>query len=50
MVLAGEETIREVIAFPKNQNAVDLLFGAPSEVSESQLDDLNLSITEENPA
>ena len=50
MVLAGEETIREVIAFPKNQNAVDLLFGAPSEVSESQLDDLNLSIMEENPA
>lgn len=50
MVLAGEESIREVIAFPKNQNAVDLLFGAPSEVSESQLDDLYLSIRDENPS
>ena len=47
MVLAGEESIREVIAFPKNQNAVDLLSGAPSVVPESQLDDLYLSIIEE---
>jgi len=42
MLLAGERTIREVIAFPKNQNAVDLTFDAPSHVDEEQLDELNL--------
>ena len=47
MVLAGEESIREVIAFPKNQNAVDLLSGAPSVIPKSQLDELYLSIVEE---
>ena len=44
MLLAGEETIREVIAFPKNQNAVDLLFDAPSAVSEEQLSELHLRL------
>jgi len=47
MLLAGEETIREVIAFPKNQNAVDLTFNAPSLVSEEQLTELHLRLREE---
>jgi len=47
MLLAGEETIREVIPFPKNQNAVDLLFEAPSLVAEEQLIDLHLYLREE---
>ena len=37
MLLAGEENIREVIAFPMNSNAQDLLMGAPNEVTEQQL-------------
>lgn len=44
MLLAGESNIREVIAFPKNQAAQDLLFDAPSPVSEAQLKDLHLAI------
>jgi len=47
MLLAGEETIREVIAFPKNQAAVDLTFDAPSSVSEQQLAELHLRPREE---
>ena len=47
MLLAGEKTIREVIAFPKTQNAVDLTFNAPSPVSRKQLAELHLSIVEE---
>lgn len=47
MLLACEETIREVIAFPKNQNAVDLTFGAPSSVTEEQLSELHLQLREE---
>jgi aspartyl-tRNA synthetase len=47
MLLLGEETIREVIPFPKNQNAVDLLFNAPSPVSEEQLAELHLCLREE---
>jgi aspartyl-tRNA synthetase len=47
MLLAGEETIREVIAFPKNQNAADLTFDAPSSVSEEQLIELHLRLREE---
>ncbi|MFC1981978.1 aspartate--tRNA ligase [Chloroflexota bacterium] len=44
MLLAGEETIREVIAFPKNQNAVDLTLNAPSPVTEEQLAELHLNL------
>jgi aspartyl-tRNA synthetase len=44
MLLAEEKSIREVIAFPKNQNAADLLNDAPSPVSEEQLDELNLKL------
>jgi aspartyl-tRNA synthetase len=47
MLLAGEETIREVIAFPKNQSAADLTFDAPSPVSEEQLAELHLRLREE---
>ena len=47
MLLAGEETIREVIAFPKTQAAVDLTFNAPSPVTEEQLAELHLRLREE---
>jgi len=48
MLLAGEETIREVIAFPKNQSATDLTFNAPSPVTEEQLAELHLRLREES--
>ncbi|NLC72973.1 MAG: aspartate--tRNA ligase [Ruminococcaceae bacterium] len=44
MLLAGEEAIREVIAFPMNKSAMDLMMGAPSEVSEKQLNELGIKI------
>lgn len=44
MLLAGEENIREVIAFPKNSKAMDMMTEAPSEVSPQQLEDLDLVI------
>jgi aspartyl-tRNA synthetase len=44
MILAGEQTIREVIAFPKNQNAVDVMLEAPSPVEQKQLDDLYIKV------
>jgi aspartyl-tRNA synthetase len=43
MLLAGEETIRQVIAFPKNQNAVDLTINAPAPATAEQLADLHIS-------
>lgn len=48
MILADENNIREVIAFPKNQRGVDLMFDAPSHVPQSQLDDLGLQIAPES--
>ncbi len=45
MLLAGETNIREVTLFPMNQNAQDLLMGAPSQLSESQLKELGIKIT-----
>ncbi len=47
MLLAGQETIREVIAFPKNQSAADLTLNAPSPVTEQQLSELHLRLREE---
>ncbi len=47
MLLAGEPNIREVIAFPKTQSAVDLMTGAPSPVSPRQLQELHIRIVED---
>ena len=44
MLLAGEKNIREVTLFPLNQNAEDLLMGAPSEIEEKQLKELNIKL------
>jgi aspartyl-tRNA synthetase len=42
MRLAGTDNIRDVVAFPKNQSAVDLTFNAPSPVTEEQLAELHI--------
>ncbi len=47
MLLADEDSIREVIAFPKTQSALDLLMGAPSPVDEKQLQELHLQVRPE---
>ena len=47
MLLADTETIRNVIAFPLNGNAQDLLLGAPSQVTEQQLREANIQIRED---
>ena len=47
MIFAGERSIREVIAFPKNQNAVDVMLDSPSYVDKRQLDELNLKLKHE---
>ena len=46
MLLAGEESIREIIPFPMNKNAQDIMMGAPSTVEQKQLDELHIAITE----
>ena len=46
MLLAGKDNIREVTLFPMNQNAQDLLMGAPTKASELQLKELNIKILE----
>ena len=44
MLLAGEENLREVVLFPMNQRAEDLLMGAPSEVTQKQLRELHIRL------
>jgi aspartyl-tRNA synthetase len=46
MLLTGSKTIRDVIAFPKNQAAIDVMTDAPSSVSEQQLKELHLQLTD----
>jgi aspartyl-tRNA synthetase len=46
MLLCGEQNLREVVPFPMNQRAEDLLMGAPSEVSPKQLRELHIRLTE----
>ena len=48
MLIAEEPNIREVIMFPLNQKAEDLLMGAPNEVFKSQLDELNIELKEQD--
>ena len=47
MLLTGEESIREVITFPMNKNAQDLMMGAPSTVEQKQLDDVHIALNVE---
>ena len=47
MMLTGEESIREVITFPMNKNAQDLMMGAPSTVEQKQLDDVHIALKAE---
>ncbi len=44
MLLAGEDSIREVIPFPMNKSAQDVMMGAPSEVTQKQLDELHIAV------
>ncbi len=44
MLLAGEDSIREIIPFPMNKNAQDVMMGAPSVVEQKQLDELHIAI------
>ena len=45
MLLAGEDSIREIIPFPMNKNAQDVMMSAPSEVTQAQLDELHIKVT-----
>jgi aspartyl-tRNA synthetase len=44
MLIAGEESIREIIPFPMNKTAMDVMMGAPSEVDPKQLSDVHIKI------
>ena len=47
MLLAGEDSIREIIPFPMNKNAQDVMMGAPTAVEPKQLDDVHIAIVKE---
>lgn len=47
MILAGEDSIREIIPFPMNKNAQDVMMGAPSFVEDKQLEDVHINIVKE---
>ena len=49
MLLCGEENLREVVLFPMNQRAEDLMMGAPSEVSPKQLRELHIRLVKPEP-
>src|SRR5690606_25687382 len=49
MLLAGVSNLRETIAFPKTASATDLMTQAPSEVDESQLEELSIEVKVEQP-
>ncbi len=44
IMLRGEESIREIIPFPMNKNAMDIMMGAPATVEQKQLDDVHIRI------
>ena len=46
MLITGEESIREIIPFPMNKNAQDMMMGAPATVDEKQLRDVHICIKE----
>ena len=48
MLLANAQNIREVILFPMNQGAEDLMMGAPSKISNDQLSEIGLRVLKEN--
>ena len=50
MLLAGEDSIREIIPFPMNKNAQDVMMGAPGEVTQQQLDELHIAVTAKEDA
>ena len=50
MLLAGEPSIREIIPFPMNKNAQDLMMDAPGVVTQAQLDELHIAITGDTEA
>ncbi len=47
MLICGEESIREIIPFPMNKNAMDVMMGAPAAVEKKQLEDVHIAIVEQ---
>ena len=47
MLIAGEESIREIIPFPMNKNAQDIMMGAPAEVEQKQLEDVHIRVVKD---
>ena len=48
MIIQGSETIRDVIAFPKNQSGYDMMFDAPAQVTDKQIDELHIKLKMED--